>query len=925
MSRSLSQLSPGKDVLKALFDLQLLMFNLKDITGNVSVLNTGSNSYDQIRIIDNLHLVFPTIHKTQNVTAQSPELFFTHADIVHIQGTPALQNYLALALKENFKRFLSVTVDGAGQVAFSGRALSLFDAKDPKHTDFAKVLSRALQSAVLFNVFGDKTIEVVREITAQIRKELPVLGLLPTGVDMLLGSVEMQAILEMQEKLKNLLTKKLAPPLPPDIVAPTSFQGGTMDVNPLKPHEIKLPNPLEILTFLADFGVNVDASVDQKCLDTALQRDPLFIQSETQMLKALRFLSLLDPASHQKVMKNFRTQFPLFGFSAKGIDLSRGDQDSLVAWVQEVKAKSKPTTEFPFQALALLVSAPAEAPAVAAPVRGLDKRREGRRLARGEGGGEAFTAVPENSTLALSKSEELKTLFTERLDVQSDRDPRLPIAQKLGLVDKTGEWLWMKKPEFYRTSWGYQEDPYNPKAPFLAVTDMLGQAAVELMTGPAMARDVLKEDQDSVRVYIDPQIVPPASVERLMTHTLAVTTDGDKQVVFQNGNQYCRAAPVPSGTRDIKLHAGNEKYDFRRTEPRRFYNDGVAHLSDKIGAYDLAALQEVQDYERLLLSDVERRQKCAGLLMAGDITITAQGGFGSPRKPLDRAHKVFFINTYGPQFEKYKRGEFVALDGTRDANELEASDFIIKTGADLNPNPLFPDYYATKTIPAHVDVQKMDCAMLGDQKWDAEYVRLRDGSFFNREAFKRATELTFDKRVVPVIQQRCLGHPVYVKATLFGGGFFANAGDAGDLRQEVIHAMVSAYVAQIKQDKFAKGSVIEFPRYGSLDAIDPRLKAELLTQAQAHGIEIVWSEEGDLCDFEEQQTLFGKAVDPTTFEKNGHLILLNAGDVMSWVGNEKSSASVEAMIANNSNLRLVFNWWANPLLLDPRTHILLGC
>jgi hypothetical protein len=227
------------------------------------------------------------------------------------------------------------------------------------------------------------------------------------------------------------------------------------------------------------------------------------------------------------------------------------------------------------------------------------------------------------------------------------------------------------------------------------------------------------------------------------------------------------------------------------------------------------------------------------------------------------------------------------------------------------------------TILGYADVQKENCAVLGDQRWDAEYVLLRDGSLFNREAFKRATQYTFDCRVMPVIRDRCQEAPVYLKATLFGGGFFANAGAAGDLREEVIHAMIAAYVEQIKQSKFAPGSVIEFPRYGSLDAINPQLKAELLTFSRRQGVEIVWSEAGDLCDFNPQHTLSGQTVNLADFETTGRLILLNAGDAMSWVGNEKSSASVEAMIANNSNLRLVFNWWANPGLLDPARHLQL--
>lgn len=111
------------------------------------------------------------------------------------------------------------------------------------------------------------------------------------------------------------------------------------------------------------------------------------------------------------------------------------------------------------------------------------------------------------------------------------------------------------------------------------------------------------------------------------------------------------------------------------------------------------------------------------------------------------------------------------------------------------------------------------------------------------------------------------------------------------------------------------GSVIEFPRYGSLDSLPKTLVAELRHYAKQRGVSIVWSEKGDMHDFGKQKDLDGNVVDPEFFEQNEALVILNAADVNSWTGDEKSSASVDSINANNSNMRLVMNWWANPHVL----------
>ena len=385
-----------------------------------------------------------------------------------------------------------------------------------------------------------------------------------------------------------------------------------------------------------------------------------------------------------------------------------------------------------------------------------------------------------------------------------------------------------------------------------------------LFTGPAFHPEILKKDQESATVYFFTDFLEKNEIPKMLTQTFAMTTDGDSKVLRANTN---RASGV-----------------------------------------------QTTEYDKGLLSDLDRRRKTAGLMEAGYVTFTAKGGYGSPRTPLDGSYRVFFINTRGPQFEKY---------GKQD-QELEAKDFIIKQGALENQNPMFSSYYTYTggIIQAHSKIQRF--SILNDKNWGPDYVQLKDGSFFNRAAFKKATLLTFQERVMPIINNVFKDKPFYLKATLFGGGIFAKVGmreEGGNLRKEVINSMVSAYVDLIQNNLIPIGSVIEFPQYGEITDLEPELQIALRSAQINCGISIVWSEHGDLCNFNDQQPLSGNQVSPSSFEKEGRLIILNAGDAMSFVGNEPASESVESMLANNSNLRFVFNWWANPLLLDPKKHV----
>jgi len=170
--------------------------------------------------------------------------------------------------------------------------------------------------------------------------------------------------------------------------------------------------------------------------------------------------------------------------------------------------------------------------------------------------------------------------------------------------------------------------------------------------------------------------------------------------------------------------------------------------------------------------------------------------------------------------------------------------------------------------------------------------------------------------VFPTIKKKTAGKPFYLKATLLGGGFFADAGKAGNLRSEVINTTLRTYIKEIQSGRIPKGSAIEFPRYGEESMMPKGVMEELKKVAADNGIDIIWTPQGDMNDYREQTSVTGKKIDIAKFEKEGCLVCLGAADVMSWHGNEPSSASVEAAFGNNTNMRLVMNWWANPKVLD---------
>ncbi len=921
VSKQVGALSPTA---KSLFDLQLLMFNMKDISGKISVkqesgYGPGHGYVDKsIRMLDNLHLVFPTTFRTQNKDAKDQDSFFGQADVQNILANQALHEYLKATLTYNIDRFLGVRVDSTTkQVTFESKKTEMFDKADLKKSDFAKVLARSLQAALLFKIYGPNTNQIVPVIAAAVRKHWPVLGFTPSGIDMVLGNKEIQEILTSQNLSPTLLTLAIEPqkgvskPIPPQgfsIHQFDPFKQGSMSA---------LTQQIQkVVEFLEILGIDSGGTLDHTIVEKYRVSDPHLRDYETAVIHAIHFLSITGQgALATAILTNFQKDYPSFGKIADGKSMIESKSDLLMQWIQEVTNGQPPSTEFPFeQPIGLASSEDSLKSSPSKDFRRMTRRRadsdeeeEYAPMVRGRRGFVPQAAAPVQSKIARpSLTDEELILKSRELLPRLDTDQEAA-ARSLGLINAQGVPLWEVAPEFYEGNKG------KPKAPYIAVRDLLGHFVGHLLSGPACDRAILQRDRDSFHIDIDHSIITKSRIshlQHLITDTLAVTTEGDEQVLRANGLQYSGSAEVPIGG-NIAYNGGNEKHYFRSNKRRRY----IQGVHNGLGAYTLSAIQAVEQHDRLLLSDEDRRIKRAGTVASAYVTVTAIGGYGSERKPLSRAYRVLYVATAGAQFEKYGRGEFTYQDSAKDANELESADFIIKRGAAFNPTPLI-DYFDGKGIPAHAAVAPAECSMLDDGDFTKPFVTLKDSSYFNRKAFGKSLDKYVGDFILPVIKQRTSGNPYYVKATLFGGGFFADANKAGNLRSEVIYAMLEAYIKAIKAGGVPAGSVIEFPRYGDVTSNPAKLLIEeLKAAAQAKWVEIVWSENGDVCDYNNQTTLSGKQIDLSAFESKERLVVLGASDAMSWHGNEPSSASVEAAFANNSNLRLVMNWWANSAVL----------
>ncbi|MEK9657298.1 MAG: hypothetical protein VW378_02855 [bacterium] len=902
-----------------LLRLQLMLFNLKDINGNLSVTKEAQDHYgnsifefEKLRIIDNLHLVFPTPFQSESPTAHRTELYLNDQIT-----TPDNAAFLRHCVRHNLSRFLGITYGAAG-VSFDPKTLALFASEGPEN--FAKCVSRAMQSALCSGALTGEEIQAIVDSLRSANSPLARLGwdprhfgMSPAGLDMILASKQIcdingSAIFgdpeqaepqDLAGKNHDLFTRQLNYDTELNSIAQSDIQAALDDLNIGGKH---------ILSCKLDDIKNLSCADQIKLVE---------------ILQKLQLACCFSTEDVPETTKSLQTILDLFPYN------NHSQHSKLFKWLA-IKKQCRPVScEAPVvKAAEVGMAAPmgrgamaVGRGAMAAPMgRGAMAAPMGRgAMAVGRRGMAAPMMAAAPLPLSLDERQGLNEKSLAILSAIPCIPDTYPAGSKqretmeaLGFCDAHGVPIYAKPPEFHEGNQG------KPKSEYIDTRDLCGHQ-FELLSGPAYDPMRVLGDQLSVQVNNSSD-----SRDKFLANTLVVTTDGDAQVVRPNGLAYSRAVTPPPGG-NIEFNGGNEKHDFQRTGKRRFYNDGGSTSYTGMGGYTKDDLQAVQKYDStLLLSDQERRMKRATMVNTAYITATAKGGYGgSARIAFEQPVRALFVDATGIQFEKYGRGNFRDEDGHVYENELEAADFIIKAGAIENESPLFPAYYDEGKIPAYDTVDLLDLPTLDElsdpQHLHTDYIRLKDGSVFNRKAYNVACR-QYMFTVMKAMKLQTSENPVYLKATLFGGGFFAKVGDqgfAGDLRQVVIETMLQDYIEMINSGTIVPGSVIEFPHYGNIDSLNPELIKSLKSSANTHGVKLVWTEQGDVLDLDLKTTVDGEQVDPKDFEKEGCFVLLNAGDAMSWKGNEPSSASVEAMIGNNSNLRIVMNVWANKLMLEP--------
>ena len=972
MTKSLPTLNPK---IQEIFNLQLLMITLDNIDDNLnhSVRDPESTYekyvFENLSLINNLHLVFPTIFQTNNggPEVKHPDWFFNQDEISKITSNPDLLNYLKASIRYNFQKFLFLTINQTPHtptVTFDSKVFNFFDQSDYNKTDLAKVISRAFQCALLFEIFDGQTITILNYCILKIRESLPHFGITPSGVDMILGNQEIQRICTLKEISEQLFDQYLTSDrkcpldLPEAPKYPILF---TLDSS-FDPFTYKPLPPKEVIQALKDyFGVElIDRSYTLQHQDEIKAKDPLLLEYEKALIANIK---ILDLDLRRPIMAKIKETYPSFGFFADGkdkINYSSDYLDKVLTWL----SSSPKNTEFPFVFPITIneqpVSTSFQAPmgrtgrsgaVAAAPPPLVPTGRTGR---SGSVHASTFSApfgsqelYPEG--VPLNKNYDIYNLIypsggilnplinSNAIDFSSEEQKR--IAEDLGMLNDDEQPIWKTSPVdlFFDP-----ETKKKPKRAYLNLLDILGQYALCLLSGPAFSPTNLKHDQNSYELFYDDRIIFSYDLKRLKCYTLAVTTEGDNNVIRPNGKEYNDShliegpTPIRFGAKGEHndYHCKNELHKFRsdsKTQTRRFCKNPTKNNKDThygMGGYTLEELNDLEEYDNKFLNDEERRKSQAGIIASAYITVTAKGGYGSSREAFDKPVKVLYIETTGPHFERYGKGTYTLENDEYNeksmSTESAVNDFIIKPGAAENPNPLFRHLYSEGIILSYSDASQ-----------DRErYETLKDNSLFNRFAYQHQTSKYLDN-VGKIIQKRCPEKPCYLKAILFGGGFFAKANEAGDLRNLVTKAMINGYRDLIDSNKLFSGSVIEFPRYGSIKDICNEFSI-LIKIAKGKNIKIVWTPQGDVFEFSPQETLqkeqldnlpplidaydskelSSEIIDLQPFIDSEAMVVLGAGDAMSWSGNERGSNSVEAAMANNSNLRLVMNWWSNPKILE---------
>ncbi|HAT1129373.1 TPA: type IV secretion protein Dot [Legionella pneumophila] len=148
------------------------------------------------------------------------------------------------------------------------------------------------------------------------------------------------------------------------------------------------------------------------------------------------------------------------------------------------------------------------------------------------------------------------------------------------------------------------------------------------------------------------------------------------------------------------------------------------------------------------------------------------------------------------------------------------------------------------------------------------------------------------------------GKPALLKATAVGMGFYAKIDTSYGIQHLLFPYYLRAYKKLLVEQSYPWIAEIEFPIFDEaqqeqFDRVFEDYKGPIK----------VYRSERDVLKLTEEEI---KKYTPC---------ILNPSDAFAYTGNEWGYGSVEAMIGNNTSLRIDQNPHTNPLLLDPNHHV----
>lgn len=173
LSRAMS-LAESSPRLAEITNIMMMSLHLNEATDTIGVYDDKKGSLEEVRLLDNMHLVFPGNFETANKNAYRPELRFSEADIKRIKSNDVLKKVYKILMFENLKKMVGIDFNQPRGQQFSLEKASLYDLNElPKgaslqlatKVDYARVLTRVHRSFIGLELVDKTSINAVfREI-----------------------------------------------------------------------------------------------------------------------------------------------------------------------------------------------------------------------------------------------------------------------------------------------------------------------------------------------------------------------------------------------------------------------------------------------------------------------------------------------------------------------------------------------------------------------------------------------------------------------------------------------------------------------------------------------------------------------------------------------------------------------------------------